>query len=59
MPWKGKKNLGHEAVRIFWGLNSSSPLLTDFFEKKLRSGPSTESFLASGDLEYQSFLTVS
>ena len=39
MPWKGKKNLGHEAVRIFWGLNSSSPLFTQFFDKKLRSGP--------------------
>ena len=52
MPWKGKKNLGHEAVRIFLGLNSSSPLLAHFFDKKLRSGPSTESFLASGDLEY-------
>ena len=47
-----QKNLGHEAVRIFGGLNSSSPLLTHFFDKKLRSGPSTESFLASGDLEY-------
>ena len=52
MPWKGKKNLGHEAVRIFLGPNSSSPLFTHFSDKKLRSGPSTEGFLASGDLEY-------
>ena len=29
---------------------------TLFFNKKLRSGPSTESFLASGDLEYSMFL---
>ena len=49
---EGQKNLRHETVRIFGGLNSSSPLLTHFFDKKLRSGPSTESFLASGDLEY-------
>ena len=27
-----------------------------FFYKKPRSGPSTESFLASGDLEYSKFL---
>ena len=49
---EGQKNLGHEAVRIFLGLNLSSPLLTHFFDKKLRSGPSTESFLVSGDLEH-------
>ena len=29
---------------------------THFLCKKLRSGPSTESFLASGDLEYSKFL---
>ena len=44
-PGRAKKNLGHEAVRIFLGLNSSSPLLTHFSDEKLRSGPSTESFL--------------
>ena len=31
-------------------------MMYTFFYKKLRSGPSTESFLAFGDLEYSEFL---
>ena len=43
---------------MFWVLNKniSVKCSTHFFYKKLRSGPSTESFLASGDLEYSKFL---
>ena len=38
--------------------NKSNYLISDYtlFYKKIRSGTSTEGFLASGDLEYSKFL---
>ena len=41
---KGQKKSRPRSSENFLGLNSSSPLLAQFFDKKLRSGPSTESF---------------
>ena len=41
---------------MVWGGQKKGMSNTHFFYKKLRSGPSTESFLASGDLEYSKFL---
>ena len=43
-------------VKLWLQKVSRTSLKYTLFYKKLRSGPSTESFLAFGDLEYSKFL---